>query len=49
MENIGNTVSSSIPIVLEKMIAAGDLVSGKRVLLCGFGVGFSWGACVVEF
>ena len=49
MENIGNTVSSSIPIVLEKMLAAGELVSGKRVLLCGFGVGFSWGACVVEF
>tara|TARA_B110000093_G_C12948361_1_gene401279 strand:- start:794 stop:1759 length:966 start_codon:yes stop_codon:yes gene_type:complete len=49
MENIGNTVSSSIPIVLEKMIADGDIVSGKRVLLCGFGVGFSWGACVVEF
>ncbi|MDP4644981.1 MAG: ketoacyl-ACP synthase III [Opitutales bacterium] len=49
MEKTGNTVSSSIPIVLEKMIAAGDIVSGKRIVLCGFGVGFSWGACVVEF
>lgn len=36
----GNTVSSSIPLMLQKHIAACEL---ERVVLSGFGVGFSWG------
>lgn len=46
MEETGNTVSSSIPIVLSKNLDR--FKNSKRVLLCGFGVGYSWGACVIE-
>jgi 3-oxoacyl-[acyl-carrier-protein] synthase-3 len=45
--DVGNTVSSTIPIGLKKLEAEHDL-EGKSVLLCGFGVGLSWGTVVVE-
>jgi 3-oxoacyl-[acyl-carrier-protein] synthase-3 len=45
----GNTVSSTIPIVLEHLIAEGRIKSGMKLLLAGFGVGFSWGACIFEW
>lgn len=45
MKEYGNTVSNTIPIALAN--AAGSL-SGD-VLLCGFGVGYSWGACVIDY
>lgn len=35
----GNTVSSSIPLLLEKYVLNS---SARRVLICGFGVGLSW-------
>jgi 3-oxoacyl-[acyl-carrier-protein] synthase-3 len=43
----GNTVSSTIPIGLYDAVGNGKLVKGNKVLLCGFGVGYSWGAVVV--
>lgn len=46
MEETGNTVSSSIPIVIAKNYER--FKNSKRVLLCGFGVGYSWGACIIE-
>ncbi len=48
LARVGNTVSSTIPIVLEELMAREDL-SGKTLLLCGFGVGLSWGATVLTF
>ena len=36
----GNTVSSSIPLMLQKHV---DSAEPKRILLSGFGVGFTWG------
>lgn len=47
MSDTGNTVSNSIPIVLEKLYKTRKLKG--NVLLCGFGVGYSWGGCVVSF
>jgi 3-oxoacyl-[acyl-carrier-protein] synthase-3 len=44
MESCGNTVSSTIPIALERAA----LPRGKRVMLVGFGVGYSWAAAMVE-
>ncbi len=38
--NYGNTVSSSIPLMLQKHVEANTL---ERIVLSGFGVGFSWG------
>lgn len=43
MASVGNTVSSTIPIALCDARAQGRLHG--NVLLCGFGVGLSWGAC----
>ena len=46
MENVGNTVSSSIPICLVEAHKENRLKG--NVLLCGFGVGYSWGAVVLK-
>jgi len=43
---IGNTVSASIPIALHEASLQDRLRSGQRVMLVGFGVGYSWGACL---
>jgi 3-oxoacyl-[acyl-carrier-protein] synthase-3 len=48
LEETGNTVSSTIPIALAKLLATGSLVPGNRVMLVGFGVGYSWGATILE-
>jgi 3-oxoacyl-[acyl-carrier-protein] synthase-3 len=45
IRNTGNTVSSSIPLLLEKYVLGKDL---NRVLICGFGVGLSWATNVIE-
>lgn len=47
--DIGNTVSSSIPIALRRAELAGRLRPGMRVMLVGFGVGYSWAAAMVEW
>lgn len=47
LEECGNTVSCSIPIALRNAELSGRLKNGDRVLLVGFGVGYSWGAIVL--
>lgn len=49
LEDVGNTVSSSIPIALAKMHRSGRLASGMRILIFGFGVGLSWAGAVVTW
>ncbi|NOY51613.1 MAG: ketoacyl-ACP synthase III [Chlorobi bacterium] len=49
LENCGNTVSSSIPIALKKSFDKGIIAKGDKILLAGFGVGFSWGGVIIEF
>jgi 3-oxoacyl-[acyl-carrier-protein] synthase-3 len=48
MEHTGNTVSSTIPIVLENMISINNICAGDKILLAGFGVGYSWGGVVLS-
>lgn len=48
LSDTGNTVSSSIPITLNNCISKKIVQKGQKVLLCGFGVGYSWGATVIE-
>ncbi len=48
-ENIGNTVSCSIPIALKHAEKEGKLKSGYKVMLLGFGVGYSWGGTIIEW
>ena len=46
--DIGNTVSSSIPIVLRDALQKGMVSRGDKVLVSGFGVGLSWGTAIIE-
>ncbi|MES3057704.1 ketoacyl-ACP synthase III [Sphingomonas faeni] len=48
-ELTGNTVSSTIPFVLEQELAAERLRPGMRAVLLGFGVGLSWAGALVSF
>ena len=49
LEECGNTVSATIPIALEAAKAQGRLASGSRVMLVGFGVGYSWAAAMIRW
>lgn len=49
MEKTGNTVSATIPIALKNMFDKGMLKEGNRILMAGFGVGYSWGATIIDF
>lgn len=48
IEHTGNTVSSTIPVLLAAL-GGPEALRGKRVLASGFGVGLSWGATVITF
>lgn len=48
MEDCGNTVSSTIPIAMYHAIKEGRVKKGSRLMLVGFGVGYSWAGCIVE-
>jgi len=41
-------VSSTIPIAVSQALNKGFIKKGSKLMLVGFGVGYSWGACVVS-
>ena len=47
--NKGNTVSATIPMALRDAADEGRLHPGDRVMIVGFGVGFSWGATILRW
>lgn len=47
LEDCGNTVSSTIPIALHEAIRLGKAKPGNKILLAGFGVGYSWGSTII--
>ncbi len=49
VKTIGNTVSASIPIALQRGVESGTIHPGHKLLLVGFGVGYSWAACNVTW
>lgn len=49
IENVGNTVSNSIPIALTEALKEKRIASGHKVLIAGFGVGYSWGGTILKF
>ncbi|QDU30302.1 3-oxoacyl-[acyl-carrier-protein] synthase 3 [Anatilimnocola aggregata] len=46
MEQCGNTVSSTLPILIDSLRRSGKLNRQMRNMLIGFGVGWSWAGCV---
>jgi 3-oxoacyl-[acyl-carrier-protein] synthase-3 len=49
MAHCGNTVSSTIPIAMKHALDGGRIRPGNRLMLVGFGVGYSWGAVLVRW
>ena len=49
MSQVGNTVSSTIPIAIYHAINDNKIKKGDKVVLAGFGVGYSWGSTIIEF
>jgi 3-oxoacyl-[acyl-carrier-protein] synthase-3 len=47
LKDVGNTVSNSIPLTIAK--CGHQFAAGDPVMLVGFGVGYSWGACVLNW
>jgi 3-oxoacyl-[acyl-carrier-protein] synthase III len=48
LANTGNLVSASIPVAMKRCQDTGKLKAGSLVVLCGFGVGLSWGTALVR-
>lgn len=48
-EDIGNTVSSTIPFTLATLRDTKQLTPGCRIAMIGFGVGLSWAAAAAAF
>ena len=48
LERTGNTVSSTILIALKDLIDNGMINKGMKVMIAGFGVGLSWGGCLLH-
>jgi len=49
IESVGNSVSSTIPVALKEAEQKGILKRGMKVMLAGFGIGYSWGATIIEY
>lgn len=49
LADVGNTCSSTIPMTLQRCLESGRFHSGDRIILAGFGVGYSWGANALEW
>ena len=46
---IGNTVSSSIPIILKECDKKKNIKNNDTIVACGFGVGLSWGITQIKW
>lgn len=49
LEKTGNTVSSTVPIALKDAMSKSRIQKDQKVLIAGFGVGYSYGATVLFF
>jgi 3-oxoacyl-[acyl-carrier-protein] synthase III len=49
LEYLGNTVSCTIPIALCDAFDQGLIKPGNKILIVGFGVGYSWGATIIKW
>jgi len=48
MRETGNTISATIPIAIKNSLDKGVITSGDKILIVGFGVGYSWGATIIK-
>jgi 3-oxoacyl-[acyl-carrier-protein] synthase-3 len=48
LHDFGNTSGASLPVTMTVRIRDALLAGKKRVLMSGFGIGLSWGSCIVD-
>ena len=46
LENVGNTVSCTLPVLIDQLRSSGELRADAWNMLVGFGVGWSWAGCL---
>ena len=46
LEDVGNTVSATIPLLIQNMRDQGQLTATQETMMIGFGVGWSWAGCI---
>jgi 3-oxoacyl-[acyl-carrier-protein] synthase-3 len=46
LKDYGNTVSATLPILIDELRRDGRIKPGMQNMLIGFGVGWSWAGCV---
>lgn len=49
LENVGNTSSASIPLLLDEINKKGMLKKGDKLIFCGFGGGLTWVSYYLEW
>lgn len=49
LDEVGNTSSAAIPLLLDKLNKKGELQRGMTLVLSGFGAGLTYGACVLKW
>lgn len=49
LANVGNTGSATIPMLLDECVQANRFHGGQKLVLAGFGVGYSWAATLLEW
>jgi 3-oxoacyl-[acyl-carrier-protein] synthase-3 len=48
LHDFGNTSGASIPVTMTARIRESLMEGKKKVLMSGFGIGLSWGSCIVD-
>ena len=48
LETHGNTSSASIPMAIEVALEEGKIHKGAKILVAGFGVGYSWATVMIK-
>jgi 3-oxoacyl-[acyl-carrier-protein] synthase-3 len=48
LAEVGNTVSASIPIALEQAREKKIIKPGMKIMLLGFGIGYSWSGTIIQ-
>lgn len=49
LNEVGNTSSAAIPLLLDELNRRGELREGMTIVLSGFGAGLTYGACVMSW
>lgn len=48
LQDFGNTSGASLPVTMTARIRDALVEGNKRLLLSGFGIGLSWGSCIID-